>query len=213
MGIAERKSREQKARRESVLSAARKLFLQKGFANTSMEELASGAELAKGTLYLYFKSKDEIIYTLLSPILMDFLERLRVIASDPREPADSTLRRIVKCVGDTYVEEPEMFRLVLHYNAREYELLLSEQNFSHLRDSMRGILHATEEVIRRGLDAGVFHKADPKTISTLLWNICIGAIQFDENRTFNGSRSYLMQTLDAGADLLIRGLKNSELGE
>ena len=130
MGIAERKSREQRTRREAVLRAARKLFLQKGFANTSMDEMAAEAEVAEGTLYLYFRSKDEITYTLVSPILEDFLQRIHSFASDPREPADAALRRMAKCVAETYFEESEMFKIIIRYNAREYESLLSEENFS-----------------------------------------------------------------------------------
>jgi len=93
MGIAERKSREQRTRREAVLRAARKLFLQKGFANTSMDEMAAEAEVAEGTLYLYFRSKDEITYTLVSPILEDFLQRIHSFASDP------VSRRMPRCEG------------------------------------------------------------------------------------------------------------------
>jgi AcrR family transcriptional regulator len=47
-------------RRAEILDAAKKIFGNKGFESTRMEEIAKAAQLAKGTLYLYFRSKDEI---------------------------------------------------------------------------------------------------------------------------------------------------------
>ncbi len=209
MGIAERKAREKESRRESILFAAKKLFSKKGFENTSMDELAAEAELAKGTLYLYFKSKEEVIYSLLSPSLAEYQRGLREIASDPGKPAEATLREIVKYIYDMYLEEPEIYRVIIHYKAKEYQSLLSEENFRHLRELMRGNLQITEDLIRRGVDAGVFHRTDPKKTSIILWNIFVGVMQYEENRTYNGGPSYLKPTLYEAIDLLIRGMRSA----
>jgi len=60
MGIHERKQREKERRREDIIAAARKVFSAKGFNSATMEEIASAAELSPGTLYLYFKNKEEL---------------------------------------------------------------------------------------------------------------------------------------------------------
>lgn len=60
MGIAERKEREKRQRKELILEAARKLFQERGFLNVTISDLAEAAELSIGTLYLYFKNKDDI---------------------------------------------------------------------------------------------------------------------------------------------------------
>ena len=61
MGIAQRKEREKELRRESILQAAEQIILQKGHEKLHMDEVAERAELSKGTLYLYFNSKTELI--------------------------------------------------------------------------------------------------------------------------------------------------------
>lgn len=58
MGIAERKEREKQQRREEIINAAEKVFFSRGFDQATMDDIADEAELSKGTLYLYFKSKD-----------------------------------------------------------------------------------------------------------------------------------------------------------
>ena len=60
MGIAERKQREKQLRREEIVLAAEKIFFSKGFDLSTMDDIAEEAELSKGTLYLYFKSKEDL---------------------------------------------------------------------------------------------------------------------------------------------------------
>ena len=59
MGIAERKERERQQRREEIIKAAEEIFFSRGTESATMDEVAERAELSKGTLYLYFKSKED----------------------------------------------------------------------------------------------------------------------------------------------------------
>jgi TetR/AcrR family transcriptional regulator len=61
MGISERKEREKVQRQELIVEAAEKVFLSKGFESSTMDDVGKQAELSKGTLYLYFKSKEELL--------------------------------------------------------------------------------------------------------------------------------------------------------
>ncbi len=62
MGIVERREREKEHRRNSILDAAEEIFFSKGIHLATMDEVAARAELSKGTLYIYFKSKEELYY-------------------------------------------------------------------------------------------------------------------------------------------------------
>lgn len=64
MGISERKQRERSEMREAILSAALQLFSDEGYDNVTMRKIASKIEYSIGTLYLYFKNKDEIFLEL-----------------------------------------------------------------------------------------------------------------------------------------------------
>ncbi|MFW9827495.1 MAG: TetR/AcrR family transcriptional regulator [Candidatus Thorarchaeota archaeon] len=55
-----RREREKEQRRKDIIEAAEKLFLSQGFENTTMKQIANEAEYSKGTLYNYYKSKDEL---------------------------------------------------------------------------------------------------------------------------------------------------------
>ena len=60
MSVAERKKREKKQRAEMILDAAEAVFFAQGFDNSTMDDVASQAELSKGCVYNYFKSKNEL---------------------------------------------------------------------------------------------------------------------------------------------------------
>lgn len=60
MGTKERRMREKKRRRQQILEAAKTHFFEKGFMAATMDKIADSVELSKGTLYLYFKSKEEL---------------------------------------------------------------------------------------------------------------------------------------------------------
>ncbi|WP_424359062.1 TetR/AcrR family transcriptional regulator [Methanocella sp. MCL-LM] len=62
MSIADRKEREKERRRTEIIDVAEKLFIQKGFDGVSVEDVAREAELASGTLYLYFRNKEALYY-------------------------------------------------------------------------------------------------------------------------------------------------------
>ncbi len=60
MGVVERKEREKRQRKEVILEGARRLFQERGFLNVTISDIAEATELSIGTLYLYFKNKDDI---------------------------------------------------------------------------------------------------------------------------------------------------------
>jgi AcrR family transcriptional regulator len=65
LGVKERRAREGQSRLAAILVAAEHVFTRNGYFHARMDDIADAAELAKGTLYYYFKSKDEIFLHLL----------------------------------------------------------------------------------------------------------------------------------------------------
>ncbi|MBN1961344.1 MAG: TetR/AcrR family transcriptional regulator [Deltaproteobacteria bacterium] len=77
MGIQERKDREKQQRRNDILDAAEKAFNEKQVRNTTIDDVAAIAELSKGTIYLYFPTKEELYFGVAArglSILADMLD-------------------------------------------------------------------------------------------------------------------------------------------
>ncbi|MFQ6604520.1 MAG: TetR/AcrR family transcriptional regulator [Fidelibacterota bacterium] len=78
MTISERKEREKEQRRQSILSAAETLFARNGLHNTNMDDVAAEAEISKGTIYLYFKNKDDLFFSVIEAKYEDYLKGLEL---------------------------------------------------------------------------------------------------------------------------------------
>lgn len=66
-------------RNTTILNNAEKLFRLKGFDNVTMNDIAKESNIAKGTLYLHFKSKEELLFNILIPKLKEFNAKVELI--------------------------------------------------------------------------------------------------------------------------------------
>ncbi|HEM49361.1 MAG TPA: TetR/AcrR family transcriptional regulator, partial [Caldithrix sp.] len=64
MGIAERKEREKEQKQNAIIDAAEKVIFSKGLEAATMDEIAEIAEFSKGTIYLYFKNKEDLYFAI-----------------------------------------------------------------------------------------------------------------------------------------------------
>jgi len=156
MGTQERKERERGERRNAILSSARAAFIKHGLTTTSMERIAKEAELAKGTLYLYFHSKDELLMGLISNDLEVLIQRLSVEARMPIS-ADEKLFHAFAEFHAFSRENQFFFQVMTQLNVAQMvggdhsqETLA---NFSRVNQRVVGII---QSIVNEGVEAGVF---------------------------------------------------------
>lgn len=112
MGIAERKEREKQQRREEILQAAEKVFFSAGFHQCTMDDIAHTAELSKGTLYLYFNSKDDLhLEVARNAIRMLMAETTRVISEEG--DALEKLRRMGQACVEFSRNHPDHMKAII----------------------------------------------------------------------------------------------------
>ena len=84
---------EQARRRREIFDASVRLFLKKGFSETSMREIAAAAGIGKSTLYGYFRTKDDVLVFVVEEELAELERRGRAIARQPGSAAAPTASR------------------------------------------------------------------------------------------------------------------------
>ena len=192
MGVKERKEREKEFRREEILKTGEKLFIDKGFANTTMDELARECELAKGTIYLYFKSKEELLSGILYRVFTELYELMFSYQNGITNPIER-----LKRIGDAYFEfhekYPEHFRLLndLHMTGKFYPET-SYQTHSQLRERIKKIWELNMAIVQNGMDAGIFKAStDPLEVAISLWAISTTMINMhDFKKSMKENNSY-----------------------
>ncbi|MGY2049024.1 TetR/AcrR family transcriptional regulator [Methylobacterium sp. JK268] len=104
-------------RRDELMDAAQALFLRKGFAATSVSEIVEDADVAKGTFYLYFKTKDDVLAALRTRFVDGFCERVDAAMAAGHADAAARLDAWVRACVDAYLDNVAVHDLVFHQHA------------------------------------------------------------------------------------------------
>src|SRR5512138_1027390 len=106
------RTKEKEVRTAEIEQAARKVFLSRGFQAATIQEIAEEAGVAKGTVYLYYQSKDDLYTALLLPNLEFLNERFGALLAQTEGGKFRTGEELFRALGDVLVElqrrDPEM---------------------------------------------------------------------------------------------------------
>ncbi|HET9742259.1 MAG TPA: TetR/AcrR family transcriptional regulator [Terriglobales bacterium] len=182
-----------------ILDAAVKVIAEKGFHNSRVSEIAERADVADGTIYLYFKSKDQILMAALDHGFQSFLQRAReevAGASDPREKL-----RILARLHLRSLAQNRSMAVVLQTELRQSLKFLTE--FS--QREMKAYFNVMREIVREGQQAGVI-RAD---VSDVIAASCLfGSLDELVTAWVLSSKDYdLAGSADPVVDLLLHGLE------
>lgn len=83
-------------RRTDILDSAQKLFAEKSFEKTTIDDIAKYSGIGKGSVYLDFKNKDDILHGIIERHAISSVERLELLITDAKPPYLNILRRIIK---------------------------------------------------------------------------------------------------------------------
>jgi AcrR family transcriptional regulator len=108
-----RVARKRQRRVNEILRVAAQVLSEKGYYNTSLEEIAERLDLAKASLYHYFDSKEALLTTALGTVAEEAIRRLTAIAEEPGPATDRLRRLIIEQLQIITVEYPELARLFL----------------------------------------------------------------------------------------------------
>ncbi|MEM9052523.1 MAG: TetR/AcrR family transcriptional regulator [Bacteroidota bacterium] len=169
MGIAERKERERTELKSRIMGAARQLFTEKGYENTSMRNIASVIEYSPGTIYHYFKDKGEIFHALHAEGFTELGQKMVILDSVP-----NPMERL-KAMGKIYIEfameNPEMYGLMFIESA-PLEFLEAEKNWKEGETVYRGLENTVADCIQNGYFEG--HDVEPLTY--MFWSTVHGMV-------------------------------------
>jgi AcrR family transcriptional regulator len=205
MGTTERREREKLRRRQDILETARGLFFQKGFRDTTIDDIAHATELARGTIYLYFESKEEIYAAALEEGL-DLLDRL---IHDSFNPDLDPLTNVL-AGHDAFMrfhdEYPHYYHILTLDRMQIIDVIPADlkNRIDAKMDAMSGwIAKNLEDGIRKG----VFRPMAVREVAILQMGIAMGVAQMLDKcpagTSYGAERDQLRQSLH---DLVAMGL-------
>ncbi len=145
-----------------IIAAAIKVFAEKGFHNAHVSEIAREAKVADGTIYLYFRNKDDILISLFEQELCKIVENIRNDLEKETDPLEK-IRRLVVNHLSTVANEKQLME-VLGVEVRQSAKFMKKyvnKPFMEYLDLIRSIITEGQEkgLIRQDLSPGVMKRA------------------------------------------------------
>jgi len=164
-----RKEREYLAHREEILSAAEKVFAAKGFFPTTMSDIARRAEFGTGTLYKYFKSKEELYFTLIDEKVEE-INRLVKTELSQRNSAVERIKKVLRLQFEFIERNRDFFRIYASERTR-FEWTVKDELGKDLHEKMVAYIHLLAGVMRQGIEKGELKPLDPMDLAHALVGI------------------------------------------
>ena len=163
----------QEFRTSEILAAARAEFALKGFANATVDDIADRAGIAKGTVYLYFPSKNDLFLALLRQGILELHESAQReinAASDARGKLRAFLRvRLEYCS-----QNRDFFRIYYTEFLRVQARVAGER--PEFRDLYKQQTRLLESILQAGIRSGQFRRLDVPKVAQLTYEIVRGAV-------------------------------------
>lgn len=189
---------------EELLAAALRVFSERGFAASRLEDVAREAGISKAALYLYFESKQAIFEALVRSAVVPNVERLEAMVAAGQGSAADMLRHLVHAIA----------RIVVDSDLSAFpKLIIAESsNFPDLAKLYRSavierVLGLIASIVRRGIAGGEFRPTDPDLAARLviaplllsaIWKTCFAR---HDRKRFDPA-----PLLKLHVDTLVRGL-------
>jgi AcrR family transcriptional regulator len=208
MGLLERREKEKDSRRKLILASARALFFAKGFKNVTVDKIAKSSELGKGSIYLYFNSKEEIYAQILLNDIDTFHQQIFTLLNKKKTAVD-LLFEFSYFYADFFLNHPELFRILMIYMLHTDQMNLSADQNRKIIVSMRKTIDIISSVFQLGIDNNEFPaNINLKYNQLAIWGMLNGIISL---HIFSGAeekrRERIRSTIKSTLEIFIKGLK------
>ena len=208
MGIQERKEREKERRRQQIMVAAKRVFSEKGFNKATMEDIAQEAELSPGTLYLYFKNKEELYASLSLRILQYLLLRVEHVIEEKEAGTEDKIKLLMDAMYDVYEFDPLIIINMFHLQSSETLKNLSPELLSEIKTLSRKSLGSIAKIFKDGVDDGLFIDHHPVALADTFWALFSGVVLWlTSKKLIDKEKDYLKETLALAFEIFYRGIK------
>ena len=208
MGIQERKEREKERRRQQIIVAAKRVFSKKGFNKATMEDIAKESELSPGTLYLYFKNKEELYASLSLRIL--YFQNIRVEQVIREEDADpeSKLKLLMDAMFDVYEFDPLVIINMFHLQSSETLKNLSEELLLEIKTINHKVLNNVASIFSEGIEQGFFIEEHPVALADIFLSTFGGVVLWEASKkAIDQNKDFLLSTLRLAFEVFLNGIK------
>jgi AcrR family transcriptional regulator len=210
VGLLERRGKEKDNRKRLILKSARTLFFKKGFNKVTVDEIAKSSELGKGSIYLYFNSKEEIYAQILLNDIDNFNSQVSALLEKESSSSD-LLSQFSYIYIDFFINDGELFRILMTYMLHPAKMNLTEKLNSQILQANARSIDVIGKILQLGIDSKEFSaEINLKQSQNSFWGLLNGIISLF---IFSGAptkrRERIYSTTKLALEIFIKGLKKA----
>ena len=208
MGIQERKEREKERRRQQIMVAAKRIFANKGFGRATMEDIANEAELSPGTLYLYFRSKDELCVSLSLRVLEYLLIRMEHLNDDKHLDSVEKIGQLKKALLDVYEFDPLILTNLFYLQSNDTVNSLSPELKAEIKTLSDAALEKITSIFQCAIENETCIDWPPSALAKTIWAMFYGIVLWEKGSTGSEPGIGLLEPLiDRAFQVFERGIR------
>ncbi len=189
-------------RKAQILNAAEQVFTKKGFDEARMDDIAVETGLSKGTLYFYFKSKEDLIIAILDRIFQGVFKQLDAHKNDELSATGAIHQFTEEAIRD-YKRMLRLLPVAYEFLALAFRNKIVQKA---LKQYLRRYIDVLVPMIQRGIDSGEFRHVDPQEVAIALGAIYEGTVLL---WVYDSSLIDMESHIRSGVDLLLEGIQVS----
>lgn len=188
-------------RRQEILSAAIRVFAKNGYHNTEVKRIAEVTGIAKGTVYLYFQTKQDLFMAVVTHAVESLAERIDAEVQGAAEPVEK-IKAVVRAYFRFFDEEGALVEILTQERTGSFRR--AEQAYCRMfaKNAWR-----LEKIIREGVAQGTFRPLKPRQSARILANLLTGTIY---SHVTSGHTSRASSATKAVTDFLLHGMLAQE---
>jgi len=152
-------------RKDAIMKTAEKLFFEKGYAETSIQDILDELSISKGGFYHYFDSKNALLEEICRQRSARDIERIRAELFSGKFSPVQKLNMLLSALNIFSREEPRFAALMLRVSYVEGDVHFRDQMRMYMQDSLRPMV---DEVLREGMEDGSFFTRNPGQLGRIL---------------------------------------------
>lgn len=209
MSVAARRERERLERRQSILTAAYELFVEKGYDATTMDDIAERAELSKPTLYAHFKNQDELYLVIVAEGLLPLEQTFRKIIAR-KNGVEEKIKALYIALSRYYLDYQEFYRLGELFYQDNVRRKISPGLAEEINERLGRLLTMAADLIREGISTDVFRQdLNPEQFAIIIWRAIAGLVPLSTmTELTKWEKSHFKKNyFEAAIDLILSGAK------
>lgn len=192
--------KDRKTRIREIQKAARSLFFKSGYQNVTIDAVAKIAKISKGTVYLYFKNKEDLYISLMIPVTEELGRKLMSLeenlTSGKYKKCRNFFEDLMNVYYSIYKNDLEGLRIIQAFQQGALFPGLSDETRDKLNRLGKSNFLTARRTFQRAKEIGLFKaEVDEVFLADVFWGVFIGIVQLEESKLRATKKDHLYKTL------------------